>query len=215
MNWRIATTVLCLLLLPVRAGAQLVEGQDYIAIDPRPVEPGQRVEVIEFFYYGCRSCYLLEPVLREWVGRRSAYIDFRLIPALRRAAWAPLSDMFFAFYSLDVLSRLHDRVYFAIHEQDRRLSSRSEQIRWVSEQGVDAVVFEAALDSDATLIATQQARDATVAYGVRATPTIVVDGRYLTTGEMIGSASRVSQVLDQLLEMALATRGASQGERAR
>jgi len=207
MNWRIAATTFCLLVLPAGAGAQLLEGRDYVAIGPHAVESGDQVEVIEFFYYGCHTCYLLEPVLREWIGQRASQIDFRLLPALRRSAWVPLSDLFFALNSLGVLPQLHDRVYVAIHEQDRRLISPQEQIRWVSEQGVDATVFEAELTSDATLIATQQARDATVAYGIQATPSIVVDGRYLTTGEMIGRASRVSYVLDGLLEMALATRG--------
>lgn len=205
MNWRIAAAVICLL-LPNGASAQLVEGQDYIAIEPHPVEAGDRVEVIEFFYYGCRSCYLLEPVLRDWAAFRAAQIDFRLIPALRRAAWAPLSDLFFALNSLGLLPRLHDRVYIEIHERERMLSSTSEQIRWASEQGVDPAAFEAALASDATLIATQQARDSTVAYGIRATPSIVFDGRYVTTGEMIGNASRAPQVLDRLLQMARSAR---------
>ncbi len=209
MNWRHTATAFCLLLMPALADAQLVEGKDYIAIDPQPVEPGGRVEVIEFFFYGCRSCYLLEPRLREWVGRRATQVDFRLIPALRRSAWAPLSDLFFALHALGALPRLHDDVYVAIHEQSRRLSSRSEQIRWVSEQGIDAAAFEAELDSDATIIATQRARDATVAYGIRATPSIVVDGRYVTTGEMIGNASRVWHVLDGLLDMALTARGST------
>ena len=90
----------------------------------------------------------------------------------------PLSDLFFALHSVGALPQLHHRVYIAIHEQNRGLSSRSEQIRWVSEYGIDPVAFELELDSDATAIATQQARDATLAYGIRATPSIVFDGRF-------------------------------------
>lgn len=206
MKWRGAVAIFCLLLLPAGAGAQLIEGRDYIAIGPHAVEPGPRIEVIEFFYYGCHTCYLLEPVLRDWVRQHTTEIDFRLLPALGRRAWVPLSDFFFALESLGVLAQLHDQVYVAIHEQDRRLSSPSEQIRWVAEQGVDPGKFKAALTSDSTLIATQRARDATLAYGIAVTPSIVVDGRYLTTGGMIGRASRVFDVLDGLLEMALKAR---------
>lgn len=207
MKWLAALIALCLLVMPVLADAQLIEGQDYVLIDPQPVNAGARVEVIEFFFYGCQSCYLLEPVLRDWVARRASQVDFSLIPALRRRAWVPYSDFFFALHSVGALQQLHHRVYIAIHEQGRGLSSRREQIRWVSEHGVDPVAFELELDSDATKIATQQARDATVAYGIRVTPAIVVDGRYLTTGAMIGNASRVAYVLDGLLEMALRARG--------
>lgn len=207
MNWRVAVAIFGLLVLPGGADAQLIEGRDYVAIGPHAVEPGPRIEVIEFFYYGCHTCYLLEPVLRDWVGQHATEIDFRLLPALGRRAWVPLSDLFFALDSLGVLPQLHDQVYVAIHEQDRRLSSPSEQIRWAAEQGVDPGKFEAALNSDATLIATQSARDATLAYGIAATPSIVVDGRYLTTGAMIGRASRVFDVLNGLLDMALTARG--------
>ncbi|NIO43094.1 MAG: thiol:disulfide interchange protein DsbA/DsbL [Burkholderiales bacterium] len=211
MNWRIAVVVFCLYGTPAVTIGELVEGQDYVVINAQPIERGERIEVIEFFYYGCRSCYLLEPLLRDWVVRRSAQIDFRLIPALRRSEWVPLSAFFFALHSLELIPLLHDRVYVAIHEQNRRLSSRSEQIRWVREQGVDSGAMEAALDSDAIAIATQNAKDATQVYGISATPSIVFDGRYLTTGEMIGNASRVFHVLDGLFEMVLAGRdGASQ-----
>jgi len=206
MNWRVAVATFCLLAVSADAVAQPIEGRDYIAVGPHAVEPGPRIEVIEFFYYGCHTCYLLEPVMRAWVGQHATEIDFRLLPALGRRAWVPLSDLFFALNSLGVLPQLHDQVYVAIHEQDRRLTSTSEQIRWVAEQGVDPGQFEAALTSDATLIETQHARDATLAYGISATPSIVVDGRYLTTGEMIGNASRVFEVLNGLLDMALTAR---------
>ncbi|UCD68238.1 MAG: thiol:disulfide interchange protein DsbA/DsbL [Betaproteobacteria bacterium] len=209
MKLRIVVAALCLVTMPSLASPQLVEGRDYVTIDARPVNPDERVEVIQFFYYGCESCYLLEPLLREWVARRATQIDFSLIPALRRSSWVPLSDLFFALHSLGALPQLHHRVYIAIHEQNRRLSSRREQIMWVSEHGVDPVAFELELDSDATMIATQQAHDATLAYGIRATPSLVIDGRYLTTGEMIGKASRVTYVLDGLLEIALMARGSA------
>ncbi|HUU73475.1 MAG TPA: thiol:disulfide interchange protein DsbA/DsbL [Burkholderiales bacterium] len=205
MSWRAAAFGF-LLALSGTAGAELQEGRDYLEIDPVPVDSGQRIEVIEFFFYGCKSCYRIEPVLRDWAIRRESRIDFKLVPALRRSAWIPLSDLFFSLHALGVLPQLHDRVYVAIHEQGRRLSSTSEQIKWAAEHGLDATVFEQAVRSDATMISTQRARDATVAYDIRVTPSIVVDGRYLTTGAMIGNASRVSLVLDQLLELALAAR---------
>ena len=188
------------------AAGELIEGRDYVEVGPFPVDAGQRIEVIEFFFYGCESCYRIEPMLRDWALRRESLIDFKLIPALRRSAWIPLSDLFFSLHALGLLPQLHDRVYVAIHEQDRRLSSRHEQVKWVAEQGIDEAVFENTVASDATAIATQRARDATVAYGISVTPSIVVGGRYLTTGAMIGNASRVSLVLDQLLELASVAR---------
>ncbi len=203
-----AAVFACVLAFSGAAAAQLIEGRDYVQIEPVPTRDGRQIEVIEFFFYGCESCYRIEPVLRDWVLQRESLIDFKLIPALRRSAWIPLSDLFFSLHALGVLPRLHDQVYVAIHEHGRQLSSRREQIKWAAENGIDEALFENTVASDATAIATQRARDATVAYGITVTPSIVIDGRYLTTGAMIGNASRVSSVLDQLLELAVAARGA-------
>ena len=202
------TIALCcwLLLSTGSVSAQPLEGRDYVTIDPHPTNSGMRVEVIEFFFYGCNACYRLFPVMQAWVENRAPSIDFKRVPALRRKAWLPLSHLFYSLQSLGVLPRLHGRVYQAIHEQNWMLSSKGEQIDWAVEQGIEKSQFEAVLDSDETLIASQLARDATVAYGIRFTPSIVVDGRFLTTGEMIGNSSRLAYVLDGLIEMALATR---------
>lgn len=196
----------CLALSAGNASADLVDGRDYTAIVPHPTESGDRVEVVEFFFYGCNSCYRLYPVMQAWVETRAQIIDFKRIPASRRTAWIPLSHLFYTLQSLGALPRLHGRVYQAIHEQGLRLTSTNDQIDWAVEQGMERAQFEATLDSDETLIATQLARDATIAYGIRFTPSIVVDGRFLTTGEMIGNASRLFPLLDQLIEMALARR---------
>ncbi len=188
------------------SSAEVVEGRDYYVIDARPAAATERVEVIEFFFYGCNSCYRLNPVLQAWVDGSASRIDFRRIPALRRTAWIPLSHLYFTLQSLGVLPQLHGRVYEAIHEQGRMLSSRSEQIEWAAEQGLERAKFAAIQDSDTMLIETQLARDATVAYSVRVTPSITVDGRFMTTGAMIGSARRLSPLLDELVEMALESR---------
>ena len=202
----------CLVLSAGNASADLVEGRDYIGLGPLPTESGERVEVVEFFFYGCNSCYRLYPVMQAWVERRALTIDFKRIPALRRTAWIPLSHLFYTLQSLGVLPQLHGRVYQAIHEQGLRLASTKDQVDWAVEQGMERAQFEATLGSDKTLIATQVARDATIAYGIRFTPSIVVDGRFLTTGEMIGTASRLFPVLDQLIEMALARRPSTTNE---
>lgn len=195
----------CLLLAATSASAQLVEGQDYRTLQSRAVQ-AERIEVIEFFFYGCPTCYLLEPELRRWLERNASKIAFRRVPALRRQAWRPLGELFYALEAMGLLPRLHDEVYRAIHEQGLRLSSRSEQIRWLSAQGVDGHAFGALLESDNIAIAVEGARDETLAYDIHVTPSIVVDGRYLTTGEMLGSAARVEWVLEQLLAMASASR---------
>jgi protein dithiol oxidoreductase (disulfide-forming) len=188
------------------AAADLMEGVDYVRIEPMPVADSGRIEVIEFFYYGCGACYRFQAHLSRWLQRLPPDVDFRRAPALRQTAWIPLTRLYLTLLQLDLLPQLHAEVYRAFHEQDRSLQTRDAVVSWAREQGVDPVAFERLLLSDATLIATQQARDATIAYGIRNTPSLVVDGRFLTSSAMLGDVARIAPVLDELLVMARESR---------
>ncbi len=183
---------------PVRGA--LMEGVDYESIPPHPVPPGGKIQVIEFFYYGCSSCSHFEPMLAGWLARKPEDVEFMRVPALRRVAWIPLTRLYFALEETGALPRLHSEVYRAVHEEQRNLTTREEAVRWAASKGLDRAQFEHTLRSDAVAIKTQKARDTTVEYGIRSTPSLVVDGRYLTTGGMLGSVERLVPVLDQLLD---------------
>lgn len=190
------------LLVVGAARADLMEGVDYERIEPRAVVSGGRIEVIEFFYYGCGTCYRFDPLLASWLEAKPADVEFRRVPALRRADWIPLSRLYFALDELGALPRLHGEVYRSVHVRGRGLATKSDLEHWAEEQGLDRARFERVLMSDETVIRVQKARDVTVEYGIRATPSLVVDGRYLTTGGMVGSVERLIEVLDGLVAMA-------------
>lgn len=184
---------------PVRA--DLMEGVDYESIPPHPTPPGGKIQVIEFFYYGCGSCNRFEPMLAQWLAREPADVEFIRMPALRRAAWIPLTRLYLALEETGALPRLHSEVYHAVHEEQRNLTSMEEILDWAASKGLDRARFEHTLASDAVAIKTQRAHDTTIEYGIRSTPSLVVDGRYLTTGGMLGSVERLVPVLNQLLDM--------------
>ncbi|MGH8678528.1 MAG: thiol:disulfide interchange protein DsbA/DsbL [Burkholderiales bacterium] len=190
------------LLIVGAARAEPMEDVDYVQIDPQPVHTGARVEVIEFFYYGCSACQRFEPLLSEWVKRKPADVEFRRAPALRRADWIPLTRLYFALEALDTLPRLHEEVYRAIHEQGNGLQTSAEITQWAQSQHLHPSRLAEVLMSDAVLLKVQRARDVTVEYGIRTTPSLVVDGRYLTSGAMLGDVQRLIDVLDELVEMA-------------
>jgi protein dithiol oxidoreductase (disulfide-forming) len=178
------------------------EDVDYLRIAPQPVPDGDRIEVVEFFYYGCGACYRFQAHLAAWLTRLPPDVDFRRAPALRQTAWIPLTRLYLTLLQLELVPQLHGEVYRAIHEQDRSLQTREAMVSWAREQGVNPDTFERLLLSDATLIGTQQARDTTIAYGIRNTPSLVVDGRFLTSGALLGDVARLPRVLDELLVMA-------------
>src|SRR6185436_4373202 len=154
----------------------------------------------EFFYYGCESCNRLEPHLQSWLKTLSPDILFRRIPALRRMAWVPLTRVYFALEQLGEIDRMHTEVYRAIHEEGINLGISSEFFQWARKHGLDQNKAEEVLDSNSVIEKVQYARDATVAYGIRATPSFVVDGRYLTSPGMLRKSNALFPTLDFLIE---------------
>src|SRR3954469_2341696 len=185
-----------------------LECLDYVVIPAQPIAVRDKIEVIEFFYYGCESCNRLEPHLQSWLKTLSPDILFRRIPALRRTAWMPLTRVYFALEQLGEIETMHTEVYRAVHEEGINLGISSELFQWVEKRGLDRNKVEEVLDSDSVIAKVQYARDATVAYAIRATPSFVVDGRYLTSPGMLRSSNGLFPTLDILIEKVRLARNA-------
>ncbi len=203
----VTAVLLAALVVAVPARGEPMEDVDYVLIDP-PISPrGERVEVVEFFHYGCAACYRFEPLLVEWLGRLPPDVEFRRMPALRRMDWIPLTRLYFVLQEAGELPRLHGQVYRDVHEKELNLGNSTEAIAWAARHGLDHEAFARALESKQVSAEVQRARDATVVYGIRATPSIVVDGRYLTGTGMVGSVKALLPVVDELIARARAARG--------
>jgi protein dithiol oxidoreductase (disulfide-forming) len=185
--------------------AEPMEDVDYVLIDPPIAANGGQIEVVEFFYYGCAACYRFEPLLVGWLDRMPVDVAFRRIPALRRADWIPLTRLYYALEKLGELGRLHGQVYRDVHDGNS-LGNSADGIAWAERHGVDRESFARVLESGEVSAEVQRARDATVAYGVRATPSMIVDGRYLTSAAMVGSVEALLPVVDALIAKARAAR---------
>jgi thiol:disulfide interchange protein DsbA len=191
---------------PIAVAVEPMEDVDYVLIAPQPVAVPGKIEVIEFFHYGCDSCNRLEPQLQSWLTTLAPDVSFRRVPALRRTAWVPLTRVYFALEQIGELERLHTQVYRAVHDEGLNLGDSSELYEWAQKYGLDRARLEQVLDSDLVRAQVQRARDTTVAYGIRATPSFVVDGRYLTSGGMVGSLEALLPIVDGLIDRARVTR---------
>ena len=203
------------LALCVGARAQTVqEGEQYTRLEPpRPVASGSKVEVIEFFYYGCPGCNSLQPTLRAWLKTKPADVAFRSAPVVFRDDWIPLTKAYYAFEAMGVLDKTHYQLFSAIH--DRRTLEIKNLFRdpsplydWVAKQGVDRQKFIDVYKSFGVGSRTNRSIELPGNYNVTSTPSLVVDGRYLTTPAMVGSYEGFFRVLDQLIAMARTERAA-------
>jgi len=199
----------CALLSPLRAAAELLEEADYRVIPQQPVLDPKRIEVVEFFYYGCRWCNEFEPYLSDWLNRKPADVLFRYQPAIKSRRWITLTKAYFALLLLGELPRLQERVYRAYHRENVNLEDESVLIDWAVKQGLKRDRFEQALRSDAVMAQVEASRELTHAYEVDTTPSVVVEGRYLTSSGMAGGVAELILTVDELIEMARKERRAA------
>ena len=204
------------------AAAPPVRDKEYQLIDPPqpPLEgnsDGKRVEVIEFFYYGCPHCYNLQPSLKSWLKNASKDVEFRRMPTVFQKSWLPLTRAYYALEAVGAVDKLNDDVFDAVHKQSIHFTDKTMLVEWAAKKGVDAKKLAEAYDSFPVDNKTRRAVQLTRAYGITGTPSVVVAGRYLTGPSMTMNANnqidyqRFNEVLTALVEMARAAPSAKKG----
>jgi thiol:disulfide interchange protein DsbA len=187
--------------LPLLA-IDLLEDLDYRVIPQQPLSGAGRIEVVEFFYYGCRWCNEFEPYLNDWLKRKPADVNFRYQPAIRNTRWLVLTKAFYAFQALGVESKLHGRLYRAYHREEVNLEDEVVLTTWALKQGVELKPLETLMHSDEIMAQVEAARQTTYAYQVETTPSLVVDGRYLTSSGMAGGVVELVRAVEDLVVLA-------------
>ncbi len=180
------------------------EGVDYkVLLNPQPTDPPGKIEVLDFFWYGCPHCFALLPDLEAWRKKLPSDVAYKHVavdfgdPA--REAHTRI------FYTLQVLNRvddLHVKVFEAYHDKRQRLLNRDEIADFMASNGISRDKWLAAYDSFSVAGAVNRARLTTQAYTIDGTPTLACDGRFLTAPSMVQSHtnSGTLAVMDYLLE---------------
>ena len=190
-------------LLAGAASAQIQLGREFQRIEPqRTVAPDGRIEVIEFFYYGCPVCYETQPFLSRWLGTAPEHVAIRRVPALSSEAWEPFAKLFYALETLGQVGRLHWAVYDHFHFENVRLDDEKIMADWVARNGIERQKFVEVYGSSEVAAKVVQARKLVKAYDVRAVPTFIVDDKFLTSARLAGGTEQVIQVVDHLVRLA-------------
>jgi len=200
---RIATllALVSTMLFALPLAAEPVEGRDYALVPlPQATGGGGKVEVAEFFWYGCPHCSALEPKLEVWLTRLPKDVQFKRVPAVLAAHWQPMAKSFYALEASGV--DLHAKMFGAIHAENINLSDEQTFLQWVGKQGADSRKIGEAYRSFGVNSKLQAARQLNVNYGLTSVPTLVVGGKYRTSPSMAGGADQMFQVVDYLIELA-------------
>ncbi|MGD9163716.1 MAG: thiol:disulfide interchange protein DsbA/DsbL, partial [Chromatiales bacterium] len=173
-----------LVVVPSLACAEWGEGWD--PVDP-PVAtsvPEGKVEVVEFFWYGCGHCYTMEPELEAWLKKKPENVVFNRVPSPLNPRWAVHAQFFYAAEALGVNEQLHKPLFEAIQVKRRKLFDKQSLIDFAVEQGVDRQKFTDAWDSFGVYVKVQQARKLGQSYGINGVPAIGIHGKYVTSGSL-------------------------------
>ncbi len=194
-------------LLSTQVFAEPVAGKDYKLIEPaQTTNSGNKIEVLEFFFYGCSHCFTLHPNLTAWERKIPKDVDLVLVPTVFNPNWEPMAYTFYALEALGQQHNLHNDLFEAWNVKNIDLSDESKISAFLAKHGVDSKKFSDAYRSFSVQSKVTRSKQLTQAYGIRGTPTIIVDGKYLITGLQPAAAI---QVMSALIDKARKERGAS------
>lgn len=189
-------------LAPLMANAQSapVAGKEFMTLQPPvPVARTGKVEILEFFWYGCPHCNAFEPSLEAWVKHLPADVHFSRV----HVGFSPMHQYHQRiYYALEVLGKLdavHSKVFEAMHVQHKRLIQDSEVSSFMTSLGLDGAKFVETMKSFAVAGKCRQGDQLVKDYHIDGVPTLGIHGRYTTSPSMAGSHERTLAVADALI----------------
>ena len=187
--------------MPAHAQTALVEGRDYVTIEPAlPSENPNKIEVVEYFSYACPHCYELNTHITKWESKLPADVVFTRVPVNFNPFYLLMARLYYTLEAIGELKRLDSAVFSAIHEKGVKLIDDQSILEWATSQGVDAKKFSTAYNSfgvaSKVRSADQLARDSKL----QGVPALIVDGRYRVVGKEMKSIGDLLVLTDKVVD---------------
>jgi len=216
--FRFALAAISLSLLAVSAGASPANpqnGTDYRTLEQaQPTDSGKKIEVTEFFWYNCPHCAAFDPSLSAWVKKQGDKIVFKQVPVAFRDSFIPQQKLYYALEAMGKTAELNPKIFQAIHVDDQRVDTDKTILAFIEKQGIDKQKFLDLYNSFGIQTKTRRAAQLQEAYKIDGVPTIAIDGRYMTSPAIAGTAlagqpesmqqAAALQVMDHLVAQLIA-----------
>lgn len=179
------------------------EGVHYIKLAERqPTHTGDKVEVLELFWYRCPHCFSLEKPLEAWLPRIPDNAEYVAMPAILGESWEFHARVFYIFEALGITDRFHSMLFEAIHVERKRLNDIESIAQWIEDSGGPSrTMVEDTFGSFAVDSRTRNSLLMTQRYRITGVPSVVVGGQYLTTVTMAGNHENLFKVIEYLIEI--------------
>jgi len=167
-------------------------GADYVQLgSPQPAQVvGKKVEVIEFFMYTCPHCNVLEPYLAEWVKKQGANVNFRRVHMPYGGVKDPLAHLYLTLEAMGMLEDMHVKVFKSIHVDRVRMNTDEVVLDWAVKNGIDKKKFLDVWTSFGVMTKLNRLPAVLAAYKVESVPTLVIDGRFMTSPSVVSAANK-------------------------
>jgi protein dithiol oxidoreductase (disulfide-forming) len=188
------------LTLAFGAAAQPKPNVPYERLTPaQPTDAAGKIEVIEFFWYGCPHCYRLEPSLNQWLKNKPADVVFKRVHAIPNEAWGLHAYIYYTLEAMGLLEQYHSKVFEAIHKDQKNLTNRKILDQWLQQNGIDPAKYHEVEKSFSVNARVKRAAQMTVDYKVDGVPRVFVDGKLYTGPEFAGGEDHIMEAVDQMI----------------
>lgn len=197
---KLALTLMTTTLLAVSGASyanNFVEGKDYrLAPKAGQVDVPNKIEVREFFWYGCPHCHNLEPYMQKWLRQLPSDVNFVRTPAVMGKEWEMNARGYFVSEALGIRRKAHLPLFYAIHEGRQNLFDQQSLAQFYTRYGADTAKFNNLFNSFAITGKINQAKNLAMHYQLSGVPAVVVNGKYIVPG----SDQRTVDIVNFLVE---------------
>ena len=218
MQYMLKKTLLVFSILLIFSGAvnaeTYEEGKHYTRVDQPKTIDSDKVEVLEFFWYGCPHCYSFEPKLGEWKKNKPDNVEFVRMPATFQPLWVLHARAYYALQLLGVGEKIHPKFFSEIHNKKNYMKTFDALTVFVQEHGVERAEFIDAMNSFTVETNVRKATKVVTDYKLNGVPAVAVNGKYLISASMAGSYDNMIKIMNYLIEKETAKAGLGNEEAA-
>ena len=177
-----------------------VFAQKYVQISTEKQQESKSIIIYEFFWYGCPHCYNLEPTMERIEADLDKDTKIVKLPVALRDSWIPHAKLFYALQQMGKIDEVHNLIFEEIHLEDNRLNTEQQMVDFLGKHGIDTNKFMEKYNSFGTEARIKKASNLAKKYQINSVPTIIVNGKYLTSGSYVSSYDELYSVINLLIE---------------
>ena len=173
--------------------------QKYIQISNQKQTESDKIVIYEFFWYGCPHCYNLEPTMDRIESNLEKDTILVKVPVALRDTWESHAKAYYALQQMKLDDNLHKKIFTEIHINSNRLDTKEKLTQFIEDEGYNSKRFSEIFDSFGTDLRVKKASRLANQYQITSVPTLIINGKYKTSGSLVSSYEELYDVVQLLI----------------